>query len=122
MHKLNSDDQLSEHFKRSEFACKCGCGFSSPDPMLINVLEGIRRRYDVPISISSACRCKSHNKSVGGAENSAHLFGYAADIVVGRSLQKPVASLLNDLYPSKFGIGTYNTFTHIDIRAEKARW
>lgn len=33
-----------------------------------------------PIILSSGSRCKEHNKSEGGAKNSAHLYGLGVDI------------------------------------------
>jgi len=73
---------VSQNFNRSEFACKCGCGFSTVDVDLIKVLEVVRRRFGKPITINSACRCEDHNKNIGGSYGSKHKQGIAADIVV----------------------------------------
>jgi len=46
-------------------------------------LEGIRKICgDNPVEISSGYRCPQLNAVVGGASNSAHLFGCAADISI----------------------------------------
>lgn len=45
-----------------------------------HILEPIRAEFRVPIYISSAYRSKALNKFVGGATNSDHCFGFAADI------------------------------------------
>jgi hypothetical protein len=46
-------------------------------------LEGIRTICgDNPIFISSGYRCPELNKTVGGASNSAHLYGCAADFII----------------------------------------
>ena len=55
----------SKYFKRSEFACKCGCGFDTVDYELVKVLEYIREHFDRPLQINSGCRCATHNRTLG---------------------------------------------------------
>jgi len=114
--------RISKNFLRTEFACRCGCGFDSVDPELAYVVQGVRDTFNKPVVLTSACRCKKHNKSVGGHRKSKHLEGIAADIVVIGMNQKDVYSHLNTLYPDKYGIGKYSDFTHIDIQQTKRRW
>lgn len=45
-----------------------------------DVLQPIRDAWKQPISINSGFRCAKLNRLVGGAANSDHLFGAAADI------------------------------------------
>ncbi len=113
---------LSKNFNRREFECSCGCGTDTVDAELIEVLEALRNRVDEPIKINSGHRCKNHNADIGGAEKSMHLTGKAADIVVGGIDACLIADYLNERYPDKYGIGEYETFTHIDVRKIKARW
>jgi len=47
------------------------------------VLEKIRIRFNRPIHILSGYRCPELNTAVGGAKNSQHISGHAADIRVG---------------------------------------
>lgn len=47
---------------------------------LAEQLQRIRDRYGKPIIISSGYRCDKLNRAVGGAKNSDHMFGAAADI------------------------------------------
>lgn len=122
MHKLRQEKGISKHFKRHEFACKCGCGFSNVDAELLAVLENLREHFGQPITITSACRCATHNANVGGAINSAHRQGIAADIVVANTDASEVYHRLNQLYPLCYGVGKYPDFTHVDIRQNKARW
>ena len=115
--------KLSEHFWRSEFSCKCGCGFDTVDAELIVVLEKLRlvlRNH--PITIVSGCRCHQHNYDVDGSISSEHLRGKAADVVVDGVPADTVADCLEDLYPDRYGIGRYPSWTHIDVRSLKARW
>ena len=80
--QVNPDARLSKNFRRNEFACKCGCGFDDVDPELVYILQAVRGYFDQPVTITSACRCPKHNMTAGGSENSQHLLGTAADIVV----------------------------------------
>lgn len=115
-------DKLSENFRRSEFACKCGCGFSTADKELVEVLEVVRKRFNNPIKINSACRCSAYNELIGGSYGSKHKQGIAADIVVKGVKPEEVYSFLDLYQPNKYGVGKYLTFTHIDVRQKKARW
>jgi uncharacterized protein YcbK (DUF882 family) len=111
---------LSQYFNRGEFACKCGCGYDTVDALTLEALEAIRNHFKSPVTITSACRCVSHNKAVGGASKSQHLQGRACDIQV-----KHVAPAEVQVYAESLGIsvGSYNTFTHIDTRSNgPARW
>ncbi len=113
---------LSQNFNRSEFACKCGCGFATVDAELLEVLQIVRVKFESSVTINSACRCDMHNKKVGGTKGSKHKKGIAADIVVSAIDQSYVYAYLIGAFPDKYGIGKYKSFTHIDVRADKARW
>lgn len=117
---------LSEHFKKKEFACKCGCGLGLKDgdinPKLVEALEDVRTHFCKPVVINSGLRCDDHNKKVGGAKASRHLLGTAADIRIAGVSPNDVHAYLNEKYTDKYGVGKYRTFTHIDVRANKARW
>jgi uncharacterized protein YcbK (DUF882 family) len=110
----------SPHFSRSEFACKCGCGFDTVDFELIRCLEYIRHTFDAPVIISSGCRCQEYNAEIEGAESSFHLQGRAADIVVQGISPDSVHVLADSMEVG--GLGRYDTFTHIDTRSDYARW
>ena len=112
----------SKWFTRDEFQCRCGCGFATVDAELLQVLEDVREYFNSPVIINSSCRCEKHNKAEGGASKSKHLLGIAADIKVSGVVPGDVYGYLNSKYKNKYGIGNYSTFTHIDIRATKARF
>lgn len=112
---------LSRHFSKSEFACHCGCGLSQPKAQLINTLEDIRALVKRPVKILSGHRCIRHNKAVGGAINSQHLTGSAADIQVSGITPRVLFNLI-DNNSDVGGLGLYATFVHIDIRRGLARW
>lgn len=71
-----------KHFKKSEFTCKCGCGMNNISIELVKVLEEIRNHFGQPCTVTSGCRCASHNKKVGGVQGSRHVVGKASDIYV----------------------------------------
>ena len=113
---------LSLHFSRYEFACKCGCGFDTVDVELLRILEIERTHYGKPITITSGCRCPAHNKKTGGSPNSQHLYAKAADFIVEGVPADKVFKRLNSLYPDKYGLGEYSTWTHADSRDLPSRW
>lgn len=122
--KKNSWDDI-KYFSRKEFRCKCGkCGGYPVEPSwdLVEVLEKIRTHFGVPVTVNSGVRCETHNKNVGGASKSQHLYGTAADIAVKGVAPTKVAEYAETLLPNTGGIGRYNTFTHIDVRSVKSRW
>jgi uncharacterized protein YcbK (DUF882 family) len=114
---------LSKNFSRVEFACNDGCGFDTIDAETLQVLEAMRQHFRTPITINSGCRCPSHNRKVGGASNSQHLYGRAVDVVVSGINPPSVAQYLETTYPGQYGIGRYATFTHLDTRTNgPSRW
>jgi uncharacterized protein YcbK (DUF882 family) len=89
------------HFKQREFACP-HCGVALARPRLLLALELLRTEVRRPIPIESGYRCPVHNKQVGGASDSQHMYGAAADIPLG------IASLAQGARAGFVGIGTQN--------------
>ena len=118
-------DWLSQNFRKTEFACNhCGdLGPNGIDQELLNVLEMLRTHFgNTPVTITSGYRCQTHNTNVGSTESSQHRKGTAADIQVKDVAPNTVHAYLVGKYPNQYGIGRYSSFTHIDVRANKARW
>jgi len=120
--------ELGKFFNSREFDCKCS--YSSCTKTLIDIehleqLIILREEKQAPIKINSGYRCKKHNKDVGGSPTSQHTKGTATDIVVKGWLPRKLANyLLTTSWAQMFwGIGAYDTFTHIDSRRNrKAKW
>lgn len=121
--------KLTKNFNLSEFECKCGCVM--PEFVKKNVIEladNLQVLRDVVgrLDLTNAYRCKEHNADVGGAVNSQHVKGKAADIKSSAIEPSDMAIAVDDLMKTeKFklgGIGIYNTFTHVDTRGSRARW
>lgn len=112
--------KLTKDFKREEFACRCKCGYDTVDIGLIAVLQDARDYFGEPLIVNSGARCPAHNKAVGGADNSQHLIGRAADIITEHP--RMLYDYLDQKYPKTLGLGLYPTFVHIDSRRQRARW
>ena len=119
--KANPNLMLSEHFALKEFACNDGSDTVKVDTDLVELLETIRS-VTGPIVINSAYRTESYNKKVGGATKSQHVVGTAADITISGFSPLQVAKIAECYLGNSGGIGLYNTFTHVDVRASKSRW
>lgn len=118
----DGNKKLSANFKVKEFACSDGSDPIFIDSDLVNVLQKIRNHFGKSVTITSAYRTPTKNKAVGGQTYSQHLYGRAADIKVKGIAPKKVAEYADTILRNKGGIGTYSTFTHIDVRGTKARW
>ena len=112
--------KLSKNFDSSEFACKCGCGYDTPDAELIRMLQAARDLYGKPIVITSGCRCIKHNRNVGETANSAHITGKAVDIATptGAARYEIIKALMQAGF-SRFGINFKKSFIHADIDDSK---
>lgn len=112
----------TKHFNIREFNCK-GTGrmlANGMDNVLITKLERLRLACgNKALVINSGYRSPAHNKKVGGASKSQHLYGKAADIVVRGVKPSEVYQQADKLFN---GVGKYNTFTHVDTRSYKVRF
>ena len=111
-------------FSMNEFECHCGCRM--PDStkanivaLVENVLDPLREKYGKPIRVNSGYRCPNHNLAVGGAKNSQHMSGEAADIAPVKSDELRVKSEVERLVEiikenGKFDqLIIYPTFVHV---------
>lgn len=116
-------DRYSDHFTKKELACKC-CGEPGPiDMALIEALEVLRRLAGCPLIVTSGYRCQKHNSEVGGAKDSQHTKGTAADIKALGVTPLELFALAAQI-PAIKGIGLYKGWVHIDVRKarERAVW
>lgn len=115
---------LTKNFSRAEFACKC-CGKIVVEPRLVEALQRLRDLANMPIRVISGYRCKEHNTKVGGAKNSYHTKGVAADIVIDDLSVAQMYRLAEEIEEfHNGGIGAYpdDGFIHVDVRDGRARW
>ena len=111
---------LSPHFSKHEFRSRDGAEHPI-DPKLIAMLEQIRTHFNAPTTVVSGYRSPAHNAKVGGAKNSFHLRGMAADIRVSGVDPAQVYAYCDTAFKTG-GVGKYRTFTHVDCRGTRARW
>ena len=115
------DTKITNNFKVSEFK-------SDSKIVLIHhalpiALQMIREKVGKAVNITNAYRTESHNKRVGGASNSYHLYGMAADIYVKGVDTTVLAKTIDSMFPTTYGVIAYpkKGFVHFDVRAKKYR-
>lgn len=118
----DGNKKLSTNFRVKEFACTDGSDPIFIDTELVTILQKVRTHFGKSVTITSAYRTPGKNKSCGGGTYSQHLYGRAADVKISGVSPKKVAAYAETLLKNRGGIGTYSTFTHIDVRSTKARW
>ena len=75
-----------------------------------NVLQPARDQFKDTMRITSGYRCFQLNQAVGGAQNSLHLKGYAADIQVNGNMKRLIEIFKNmDLHE----LIIYPNFVHV---------
>ena len=78
--------------------------------------------FGKPIIVNSGYRSPEHNAAVGGVPNSQHVLGTAADIRPEDLNDLPELQEICNEMNARGGVGFYNTFVHVDVRGERARW
>ena len=122
--------KLTENFSKEEFDSKDGaempCDVLENISKLATQLQILRDYTNLPININSGYRSVEHNRDIGGTSKSQHILGKAADIVIKGMTPDETRALIEFLIDNEIlnikGLGSYDTFTHLDIRDEKARW
>lgn len=110
--------KVSEDFILKEFECR-HCNTVKLHSKLMEKLQAFRTYLGVPLIVTSGYRCKTHNTNVGGAPNSYHMKGMAADVRV-EGMDSFVLARKADEFDFG-GIIIYNNFVHLDVRTEKWR-
>ena len=112
--------RVAENFILREFQCRDGSNQVVLHSGLLSRLQALRSALGRPVYITSGYRNPGHNARVGGAPDSLHLKGMAADIYVPGMDPEDLARAARDAGFN--GIGIYSTFLHVDIRPTPARW
>lgn len=120
--KSDGNTYLSKNFRVKEFACNDGSDSVLISDELVTLLQKIRDHFGSAVVINSGYRTETYNQKIGGATNSQHIQGTAADIVVSGIDPLSVAQYAEFLMPNSGGIGVYQTFTHVDVRTNRSRW
>lgn len=118
---------ISEHFTLEEMtfsqtAARRGIDNTPPPEHFRNLrrlcalLEDVRDVCATPVMVTSGYRCQELNDAVGGAKNSQHLTGCAADIkCAGLSVEETIQIIIEaDLSYDQL-IMEYDSWVHISV-------
>lgn len=108
---------VSENFQVWEFACKDGSKKILIETEVVEILQKVRDKFGI-VDISSAYRTVNYNKSIGGADNSYHIYGRAVDFRARNYKAKEVLLFLEDLGVKGLEMIDEN-YIHIDNRQSK---
>jgi hypothetical protein len=136
---LDAQGLVTPNFAWTEFACHDPQRTPVPPELRANtirlcwLLETLRHELgDVPMSIESGYRTQAWNKHVGGAADSRHTHGDAADFLAGQidhwcghgtvPNRAAVVAIASRIFSSG-GVGNETSGTlHVDARGWKARF
>ncbi|NES30845.1 peptidase M15 [Micromonospora terminaliae] len=136
IYELQDNDCTPKHFSYAELDNGCGKGGWSGGPLSPTAtrenavrtmwkLEALRRSLgDTPLYVNSAFRSIACNQQVGGASDSQHLYGTAADVVSrSRTLCQVAKSARSHGFSGLFGPGYpgHSDHVHVDSRRENNR-
>ena len=66
--------------------------------LVVTLLDPLREKWGLPITVTSGYRCHMLNRAVGGVRNSQHMQGLAADITVGTKItNRRLAQMIVDM-------------------------
>lgn len=122
--RRDGNTKLSDSFRVREFACRDGSDNILIDDKLVKYLQRIRNWAGAPLIISSGYRTPAYNAKIGGAENSRHTKGMAADIYVERRVRS-IYEIAK--YAEAIGIlgierNEDTNYVHVDTREKKYFW
>jgi hypothetical protein len=119
----SGEGRLAEHFKAEELACPCdrdGCRTVVVHWALIELLSRMRQQLKQPIYVTSGYRCPRQNQEIGGAPESLHLAGMAADVQAAAATPEHLKSVAEAVGAG--GIGVYPRHCHVDVGEPGRRW
>lgn len=107
-----------KHFKKKEFACKCGryCDGYPTDMKrgVVVVADRVRDHFGAPAIVSSGMRCSQHNANVGGVSNSRHLSGRAIDFCVKGKTSAEVLAYVQKQPEIRYAYAIDSQYVHMD--------
>ena len=111
---IDNSAALAPNFVVSEFMALRKGRFSIAQVHMVETLQDLRDQSGAPIYIHSGYRSPAYNASVGGVENSRHMFGDSADMTSGALSLEALGALCDSLDASY--VGYYETHIHCDWR------
>ena len=126
---MSNEEEERTYYSYDDDAFRCNCCGELPEdgmnPDLVDLLNNMCNHVGYKLEISCAYRCPDHNAEVGGVENSYHVQGCAADVLVPDDDSIDVDTLAEIAEEcGADGIGRYydSDFVHVDTRGYEARW
>lgn len=117
---LSMATYISKNLTEEEIACRCGCGLKKLSKRTILIFQMTRDYCGFPLSITSGCRCKKHNKAVGGVADSAHqpnADGECQALDIGFTNSQQLYKIVSGLIKAgcnRIGINFAKNFVHFD--------
>lgn len=108
-----SAEWLWPSFSPEELACR-GTGQLVIDEPSLDKLQALRNLLGVPMIVHSAYRSPEHNKRVGGAKHSQHLYARAYDISMSNHDPEDFEAKARSVGFTGFGYYPKQGFMHID--------
>lgn len=114
---------VAPNFQVKEFACSDGSDVVLIHPFIPHICQLVRNKFNMPFSPNSAYRTITHNKSVGGANKSNHIYGRAVDIPAKHGVTpKQLYDYVDALFGDWGEIGVYTWGIHVGIQEKKERF
>jgi len=101
------------NFSPEELACR-GTGQLMIDPPSLDRLQALRGVLGVPMVVLSAYRSPEHNRAVGGAKHSQHLYARAFDVAMANHDPAAFEQAARAVGFTGFGYYPRQGFMHID--------
>ncbi|HMB92984.1 MAG TPA: D-Ala-D-Ala carboxypeptidase family metallohydrolase [Rhodothermales bacterium] len=118
------DEFISRHFQIGDLVTRDGAPYARISTKLVTMLENIQWLARHPIHINSGYRHPAYNadSTVGGAPQSYHTAGLAADIWSPALTPGELAEIALATTECRIGIGLGANFIHVDLRDDLASW
>lgn len=89
---------------------------------LAQAMDSLRKKWGSGWTVTSWYRPPAVNAAVGGAANSQHLYGLAADVAPLNGDVYGLQKFLDREWPHALGYGAARGFVHLDLRPGRIRW
>ena len=106
-------------FSPGELACR-GTGQLVIDEPSLDKMQALRNLLGKPMIVQSAYRSPAHNKAVGGAKHSQHLYAKAYDISMSNHDPEAFEEAARAVGFTGFGSYVKQNFMHIDTGPERS--
>ena len=109
-----------KHFKKVEFACKCGGKYCNGYPTdmnqtVVKAADKVRTHFGATMTITSGLRCNQHNANVGGVSNSRHKSGKAIDFGVAGKTSAQILAYVKTLPEIRYCYAIDSKHVHMDV-------